>query len=160
LTPMVKAIKKGGTHSGSIFVMEAALWFKSVEKRDWLTRGHKTKSLVRRQQDRPDTSSQFYKSCAALEDSYNSKIPLPIRLDQLGRVLANSHLLLTMDKELLVWASAARFLARVSALGLASLALQEYVSLSIRLSSGRSKDALGICSDMLDRPWFGQIEKI
>jgi hypothetical protein len=157
LTPLVKVTKKGGSHSGSVFAMEAALWFRSVEKRDWLNRGIKTRSLIRRKSDKPDTSSQFYKACSALENTYDSKIPLPIRLEKLGRVLSTNNLLLTVDKELLVWASAARCLARVSAFSLASLALHEYVSISRRLSDGRCDDALGTCSDMVARSWFSEI---
>jgi hypothetical protein len=54
------------------------------------------------------------------------------------------HEVLTVDKELLVWAAAARWLGRNRVRVLADAARLSYEALCLRLSGGRSHDTLGL----------------
>jgi hypothetical protein len=81
---------------------------------------------------------------ATLDRCYDSTIHINERLDQLGNTLAMVRKLVTVDKELLAWAAAVRWLKRARALDFASLAWAEYASLSMRLSGGAARDVLGV----------------
>ena len=61
------------------------------------------------------------------------------------------RLVLVIDKELLTWAAAARWLARSKAHDFAILAINEYRALSLRLSNGECMDVLGVANDLMER---------
>ena len=69
---------------------------------------------------------------------------------KLGQQLTRVSQLPSVDTELLVWAAAARWLARNRMEGLGALTLQEYRALSLRLSSGAHVDVLGLLPDLQD----------
>lgn len=154
LAPMVAAVRRQGTHRQGIYVLEASLWTKAAEQREWQDQILTVKSMAKHQGLKPQRYGFFYAAARELEACYDLEIPLPIRIERLGDVLAQTSKLTTIDKELLVWGAAARFLARSHAVSHAALALSEYASLSLKLTGGRSADALGLCGDMGDRQWF------
>ena len=79
-----------------------------------------------------------------LEEAYDPEIPLTRRVQQLGESLQETHKFLTVDRELLAWAAAARFLLRKRTYELATFALRRYEGLSLALSDGALKDVLDL----------------
>jgi hypothetical protein len=154
LAPMIAAVRRHGTHRQGIYVLEASLWAKVAADREWLEKVMTVRSMAKHPDLRPQRFGFFYAAAGELDRCYDVGIPLPLRMEALGDVLAGSAKLTTVDKELLIWAAAARFLARSHAHSHAALALSEYVSLSLKLSGGRSRDALGLMGDMCERDWF------
>ncbi len=154
LAPMVRAVRRQGSHRHGIYVLEASLWTKAAEQREWQDQVLSVKSMAKHQGLKPQRYGFFYAAARELDACYDLEIPLPLRIEGLGDVLAQTSKLTTVDKELLVWGAAARFLARSHAVSHAALALSEYVSLSLKLTGGRTSDALGLLGDMGDRQWF------
>ena len=144
LTPMISATQRGGSHFSSSYLIETALWAMGMASRQWLERMPRLSSLARNTTLNLRAAGRAYQCARVLQDGYDFEIPLAIRLNALGNELAEAHSLVAIDKELLVWAAAARWLARSKAVGLADLAWRQYGELSRRLTSGRSDDSLGI----------------
>ena len=96
----------------------------------------------------------FYEACGVIERCYDGEIPLPFRLKDLGEVLARAAELVTVDKELFLWAAASRWLARIKSFALGKTTLNQYEGLSLRLSDGRDHDVLRCMRDMLERGWY------
>ena len=96
----------------------------------------------------------FFEFATELERCQDSQYPLELRLQRLGRSLTRLDSMVSLDKELLAWAAAARWLSRVHAFGLASLAASEYMALMFRLTLGDCQDTLGIIEDLLKKAWL------
>src|SRR5262249_45566790 len=88
------------------------------------------------------------KAARTLERAYDAAIPFLTRLDEVGRALATTARLVSVDKELLVWAAGARWLYRNGNFAAARLVEGEYAALSRRLSDGASADVLGVLGDL------------
>lgn len=154
LLPMVNATRLGKSHAAPEYVIEAFLWAIAAPSKAFIDRVVKMATLARREDTRPKALGQLLKIALTLEDCYDPAIPFAIRLERLGEVLASAKKVLNVDKELLAWLAAARWLARAHAFALASLCLKEYEQLSLRLSDGRSPDAMGMGADLLTAKWY------
>lgn len=71
-----------------------------------------------------------------------------------AKVLGRPEKLQDVEEELLVWACAARHLARAQEFRLATLALKRYRGLSWALTEGKQADTLGLMASLLDRNWM------
>lgn len=144
----------GKPHHDYGYILEAFLWSRVSSNRNWMDRfstiravGHSLKLRAR------DYGLQY--TCAiAIQRCYDAERPYLHRLRALGKALSKVSRLPTVDRELLVWAAATRWLARTKAYGLAAVTLAEYEGLSLRLTYGASTDSLGMMQDMADRPWY------
>jgi len=102
------------------------------------------------------TEGFFFTCVQTIERCYDYSIPYIRRLEALGRLLTELNKLPTIDKELLVWAAAVRWLSRSKARSLAALVLSEYHALSLRLSKGKMVDVFGLMEDITKRDWFNK----
>ena len=152
--PIIAAVSKGGTHYTASYILEAKLICFCQPTKEYIARIASMKTLSRNKDIHPQKMGSLYKAITTIEDCYDTEIPLILRLHRLGETLSRLNELLTIDKELMTLAAASRFLARSKSLALANLSLQEYRSLSEKLCSSRSKDALGLTSDLQEKPWF------
>lgn len=151
---LVESVLPKGSHHDDAYILEAFLWIRATRSRKWLRRFPKLRKMGFESRDVRKTFGFLYECILAFEKCYDSQIPVISRLKILGKILSQVQKLQVMEKELLVWAAASRWLARIKADALASLSLSEYESLSLRLSGGTQRDALGILSDALVRSWF------
>lgn len=158
IAPLMAAVRRGKSHYEYGYVLEASFWARSVETKQWLERVPKVKSITRNPALKPPQTGLFHKCAAMLEECYQYRVPFDVRLNQLGKILPRISQLVTMDKELLVWSSMARWLARSRAFTLAAFALGEYQALSLKLTAGKKRDALGVLGDVLERDWFRGME--
>jgi predicted unusual protein kinase regulating ubiquinone biosynthesis (AarF/ABC1/UbiB family) len=157
LSPLVAAVSRGRSHRNTTYLLEASLWVKCVSSKQWLTRVPKAESIRRLTPEtlkKPAHNAGFYECCLTLDRCYDQAIPLPMRVKALGQTLAQASRLLTIDKEMLLWAAAARWLVRHHQYMFAALALGEYKSLCLRLSGGTSSDTLALVSDLRDTAWL------
>lgn len=154
LSRMLKETRAGGQYQVATYVIETTLWACALEKRDYLERLPKLANMRRNKTVRPQRQGLWYKCGVALQECYDHDIPLPFRIKTLGAVLEARAQLLTVDKELLLLAAAARFLARAKAFELAALVYSEYRALGRRLTDGGSPDALGVMGDFDGRAWL------
>lgn len=90
--------------------------------------------------------------CARAVESLTRKTSRPLaRLREVGRSLRAAADVGSTQRELLIWAAAARCLRQAKQARFADLALARYRSLSILVSAGRSDDVLAVAGDFGDR---------
>lgn len=150
IAPLVQRVqKKDSPHHRATYLCEAFLWTRIVKTREYLKRFPTARSLARD----PHISvkgSHLYPWVSGFETLYDVTIPTILRLRRLGQLLSEAHRLPSVDTELLIWAAAARWLARNRIEGLAAATLAEYRGLSLRLTGGKSADALGVVGDLAE----------
>lgn len=150
--PLIRASSRGGTHRHSTYVIESTFWVKVTSSKTAFSQVPKVESIRRTFPDnvrRGAVNGRFYDIALRLERCYDTDIPLTLRLDELGGILADATRLPTLDKELLTWAAAARWLSRSKKPAHLEFVLAEYRALSLRVTQGSSEDALGMLSDLL-----------
>jgi len=151
---LLTCVGKKGTHPEARFQLEASLWLRAVASRQAVGRLALVRTIARKHGADARKTGVLYKAALALEQCYDPDVPLPVKIAHLGKVLAKASHLAYVEQELLLWAGAARFLARSRVETGAAMALGEYVGLSLRLSSGRERDVLRVAGDMMARRWF------
>lgn len=154
ISELVSSVRKGKSHHDYAYILEAFLWTRSVESRDWIERFPTARSIARSGKLDPRSGGTLLSFVSKLEQAYDSSLSFTLRLEDMGEALSRVSRLATVDFELLAWATAARWLARNRSLALAALALAEYEAMSLRLSRGARRDALGIMADLAARPWY------
>lgn len=154
LTAITTLVNKKSPFFQSSYLLEYHFWARAIASKKWLERPIATHLLQRQKSLNVAAEGFFLKACRQLEACHDSAYPFVSRVDGLGAILANAHQVISIDRELLLWAAAGRWLMRNHAFGLASLVIAEYSSQSLRVSQGKTRDALGISSDMFDKEWF------
>jgi hypothetical protein len=140
--------RKGQTHYHASYLIETSLWLMAMPARSWLERLPNLENLKRRKDLNVKRDDQFFILAKTIQQGYDYEIPLGTRLKQLGQQLTQVNRLVNIDKELLCWAAASRFLTRSRCQSLAQLALQTYRSHCLTLSQGQSRDVLKVFTDM------------
>lgn len=154
MSAMVPAVKKGNSHFQATYAVEAHLWSLGLQSKDWSGRLTKMSTLARNPHLKPRKLGAVFDAALVLEECYDTGIPLLLRIQKLGAVLADVRNLTNVDKELLVLAAAGRWLARIHSFAMANFTLREYEALSVRMSDGATSDVLGIAGDLLASPWY------
>jgi len=154
LAPLRACVVRGKCHYESTYLIEAFLWSACSSRTNAREGMPKLSYIARDPRLKPQRLGFFYQFALQLERCYLTEMPLTVRIRQLGKLLAETGRLVSVDKELLAWAASARWLARSKSYALASLALNEYEALSLRLSNGTHHDSLGLMADMLARDWY------
>lgn len=156
LDDMVPLFMREASHYEASYVLEGFFWASCVGTYKWLKKLAKVRTLARNKTLMLKKAGVFYKCAVDLEEIYESERPLLFRLNKAEVIFYKTKRLRNVDKELLVWLSLARWLARVNHPGLAALVLEEYAALSQRVSAGRSRDVLGVSADLLEKEWAFQ----
>ena len=153
LNPLLAAIRKGRPHCIGSFVLEVCLWCLASQSRSWLDRIPRFETLARKAElDVAGHATATVARCVRrLLECYDSDIPFTLRLGTLSLAVSEAKSLITVDKELLLWVAATRWLARNSYHDMAALTCAEYVALSRRLSDTKTSDVLGIAGDLVAR---------
>ncbi len=161
MTTMLKAIRKRGSHYRASYLWEGFMWAASSSNINHLNKTIKLKNLMRVKELKPHHLGYFMDCGIMLERCYDSEYPLVRRYEFLGNQLFQAENLLNVDKVLLLWAAASRWLFRRKAFALASLTLNEYRALSMRLSNAKQPDVLGLTADLMEKSWFtGDEQKV
>ncbi len=144
---------RGEHHSGE-FISEAKMAAYAIQSREFMDRFSKVATYMRRAIMTPSGLGAFYHCLEALEDCYNKDIPSINRLDTVAQLLEDSSEIVSIEKELLFLAAAARWLARANLREFAAQVLARYRSISWSLSSGKNADSLGLVGDLMQKDWF------
>jgi hypothetical protein len=142
------------SHYTASYLLETFLWTRAVQSKRFLDSTVKLRTIKRKSELHVRQQGFFFEACSTVEQCEDTTYPLTHRLGVLGETLARVDELITVDKELLVLAAAARWLARSHQFDLARFTLSRYRLLSWQLSDGQNADALGIAADMLASDWF------
>ena len=137
-------VKVKQSHSHASYVLDAILWCLVVQTPKYVSKAPKVKNLYRRFQIEKDRYGNLFEAVKVLSEAYESKRPIAVRIEAVGQMLSKAHLSFSVERELLIWAAAFRWLDRVKCQRLASLCLSQYQAISMQLSNGRMKDALGV----------------
>ena len=141
--PMLKAIRSGERFHAAGYIIECCLWAFVLPSRRHLARLPSTAYLRRNSGMRAVKQGAFFRCAETLQQAYDVAIPLTTRIRMLEARLAERTRLVTIDKELLLWAGALRWLLRTHAEQTARFVQLEYEALCLRLSRGGSRDVLG-----------------
>jgi hypothetical protein len=151
---MIQAVQRRGSHYQAVYLVEAHLWALAVPQRHWLKRLPKVATIARNKNLQAKDLGFFLKVMLQLEECYDSSIPLVVRLKSLGQIIHDGNQFIAIDRQLLFYIAAARWLARVHSPTLAAIMLGEYEGYSRQISHGRHRDIFLIADDLMDRPWY------
>lgn len=149
---LVKNVQKDADHYSRTYVLEACLWVRAVSSENWLSSISTLQTLTKNL--KVHKAGFAHKCVQEIQRCYDYDYSFMDRLRRLGHLLSQLNNLVSIDHELLMWAAAARWLARSRSHNLASVALNEYRYLCERLSGGTKQDCLGIVSDLFQKEWF------
>ncbi|MBQ46476.1 MAG: hypothetical protein CMP10_03120 [Zetaproteobacteria bacterium] len=151
LHEMISMVRLGKPHYHSTYVLEAFLWSRAVNSYQWFKSLPKLTTILRKfEQPKADP---FCRSVRALDEAYDTNIPMINRLNKLGQTLNDNNKIKDINKRLLIYLAATRWLIRSNQYNLARLTFSEYESLSLRVSNGINRDGLGIANDLVTRIW-------
>jgi hypothetical protein len=153
IDPLTKLTKRGKSHYLGSYVVEGFLWAKTGPLQKSFEQ-LSIRTIRRKCPFNKRTLGSVMKAALTIESSYDVEIPYGLRIKNLNKVLGNRQELLTIDKEMLLLASAARWLARNFATNLAALVLGEYEGLCLKASRGKDRDILGFSGDLLEKGWY------
>ncbi|MFW7379264.1 MAG: hypothetical protein ACOH5I_10685 [Oligoflexus sp.] len=143
---LITLTRRGKSHYTISYIVESSLWLLAAPERQWQKRVPALDLLKRRKDLEWKRHDHFFETAKAIQQCYDYEIPINTRLRKLGQNLTGLEQLLTIDKELLCWAAASRFLLRSRTESLAQLTLNAYRSHCLTLSQGQSPDVLGLFS--------------
>ncbi len=153
LTAVLPLVRKGKSHYEGTYVAEALLLAHACQSTRYLQEIPDAKYLKRSKTIEVDSNSPLMQCLSMIEQLYDSAYPVEFRLQKLGKMLDRLSDLDAIELELMAWLAATRWLHRNRLLGLAKVALSQYQALSLRLSSGKSQDVLGLSADLLEKSW-------
>lgn len=154
LEALIRAASKDDPRYTAANLITISLWTKATKSRAYLDKTVKTRTIRRAfagEIPRGSAEHAALSALEALEDSYDNKIPLEVRLATLGEALEARPRLARVEWELLVLAASARTLARLSQDAMAEFQAAEYGVLSLALSQGSTDDVLNVLKDLVGR---------
>jgi hypothetical protein len=131
------------------------LWFHALRSPKFLEKLPDLTYLAGAKILEPKKMGFFFKAIRTIRALYDTEIPSSIRLSRLGHLLNDARKVVSLDREMLVWVAAARWLARGNYFTLATIALEEYREISLKASQGSTQDVLQIAGDLFEKTWFG-----
>ncbi|SMF78388.1 hypothetical protein [Pseudobacteriovorax antillogorgiicola] len=154
IAAIMKLLKKSKPHYIGTYVFEGYLWSRAVQSERWMPHFSKIESLYRNPNFNISANSQLYRTCQALEYAYEPGMTMALKLDKLGQIMESVEKFHNIDKILLSLLAVARCLVRINGYFLARALLNEYRSLSIKLSQGSSHDVLNLAGDLFQSKWL------
>ena len=154
LDAMIQAVNRKSSHYQAVYLVEAHLWSLAAPQRRWQGRLPKVATILRNKKLQSKDLGFFVKAAQQLEECHDSQIPLVVRVRALGHIIGDLHHFIAIDRQLLFYIAAARWLARIHSPELASIMLGEYEGYSLKITRGHCNDVLNLAGDILDRPWF------
>ncbi len=148
VSPLIESLLRDKALRESSYLLESFLWMRSTMTRKFMNRFPSVSNLCQRLKVQVHKRGPLYEMVQVLERCYDTKIALTSRLNALGNTIAESASIDTIDKELLLWASAIRFLARTKQNEIGQLVLQHYQTLCMKLTGGLATDTLGLLGDL------------
>ena len=154
IEPMIRSVQKKGTHFQGVYILEAYLWALASSQRQWLARLPKLSTITRRKDLGVKDIPFFYKAVKCLLECQDSTVPFIIRIKSLGVIVKSTQDFVAIDRQMLFYVAAARWLAKSHSQTLAATVLGEYEGLSLKVSSGIHNDVLGLADDLIERQWY------
>lgn len=154
LSQMRRCIHTKSGHFGTpAYIVEWILWELCLASKDRAAQIPKLSTIKRSKKIARTRVNPLLSVAQAIQDSYDSDLSLSVRLEAMGKLLGAVDKLTAVDHELLCWLAAARAIQSMQLrdAALISVCLSRYKSLSLRLTSGKSKDGLGLAGDLLTK---------
>lgn len=151
LNAMTKAVGPHGDHRHGTFALEAFLWTRAAQSRQFEERLPGIRALRGVCGDVLSQAPAFrvcFTACSYIDDAYDPERPLHLRTRALGTCLHDASLLPSLDKELLLRAAACRWLYRAKQLEFAAFVFADYEMRCRQLSAGTNADVLNLLSDI------------
>lgn len=145
---LMLAVRRGKAHQEPSYILEAYLWSRAVQTRAWMTRFPRVRKLSFGVKLNPSELGFMLESVEALDECYEASVSLVQKLKLLGDILNRLGECRTIDRELLTWAAATRWLVRVRTHGFAAFTFFKYRSLCLTLTAGKKTDVFNVLTDL------------
>lgn len=142
IAPLVSAVQRGKSHHLPIYIVEAFVWTRICETKKWITQFPSIGQIAWKMKKDLKKIGIFYECAVVLQSSYQSQIPIDVRIKQLESVIFRVPQVATLEKELQLWGAFARWLLRSNIPVLSEFFLSRYRALSLVASNGTSTDVL------------------
>lgn len=140
LSALEVALKRQSPYHTPAYLLEFALWCYATPTKKWLALAPPLHALFRRKNGAVDRKDPLFLCASRIQECYDGVRPLKSRMTALGQVLSTAKQIIGIDREILVWAAADRWLTRVRARDLAGLVRAQYEQLSLTASGGLHRD--------------------
>ena len=140
IRPILKLIRRGNSHYKSQYIIEGTLLCLLSKEKSHIPKLPKIRNLQRHKHLRSSKNDFFFQAAAVIQDCYDYEIPLRNRLVALGEQLGKTNKIVSIDKEMLIWGCAIRWLNRSKAFDFLALCMKEYNQKSLMISNGTNKD--------------------
>lgn len=144
LGPMMVTVKRDGSHWKGSYVLEGFFWVQALFDEKWISSYPRIRTLLRRRELNILSTGFVYEIARDVEIWQEKGIPLFVQLRQIGDILGQVGSLITIDLEMLVLASASKWLAQMKVREIADFVHGRYRNLSLCLSSGKNDDTLSL----------------
>lgn len=152
---LIQAISRKGQHREAAYVIETFFWSAACQAQQWIERVPKMRAVQRKLDYHESAVFGFFlDSAKLLEECMEEKRFRLRRVERLGEMLCDSSRLMTIDRELLFWGAACRWLHRARLRKFAMFAWGRYREISFVLTNGVSEDGLCLLSDLENRTWL------
>ncbi|MFW7378712.1 MAG: hypothetical protein ACOH5I_07895 [Oligoflexus sp.] len=154
LNEMIASVHRKGRHYRAVYIMEAYLWALAVSQRKWLEKLPKISTIQRNKSLQTRELGFFSRVMLQLEECQDSNIPLVVRIKSLGNIVQDINQFIAIDRQLLFYVAAARWLAKIQSPTLAAMMLGEYEGFCRKITHGKCADIFQIAGDLMNRPWY------
>jgi len=154
MSDMIVSVQRKGRHYRAVYLLEAYLWALAAPQRKWLERLPKVATVQRNRSLQSKELGFFNRVMIQLEECQDSDIPLVIRIKSLGQLVQDINQFIAIDRQLLFYIAATRWLAKIHSPTLAAMMLGEYEGLCRKMTHGKCPDIFLMANDLMNRPWY------
>ncbi|MBQ49987.1 MAG: hypothetical protein CMP10_21585 [Zetaproteobacteria bacterium] len=152
--PLIKLVKRDGDYFQPRYLLESYLWSILRQlKRFRKTKLLKFRTLVENKSLNFDGYKDLLRICRNFENAHNSDLSFQNRFITLKKNFEIVKSIKPADQRLLIYAAMATWLKDNNFLNLAVVSIQEYISLSMRITMGRNKDVFNVVRDLISEEY-------
>lgn len=154
---LILSVRKKQSHHDPEYLFEAFLWIRAVGSKRYLKDYPTFSKLANLTETLKGRRYLLHRRCVqTLEKLYDTTYPLNHRLELAGELFEVRDKFPSLDLSLLIRACTIRWLARHSALALASMVLREYEATNFGMTRGEQSDCMNLVSDLKPQEWIAR----
>lgn len=154
--PIFSMTLRGKPHYQPGYLLEAYFWARGMSSQSFIKRLPKLATIKKMGGAfllRNSPQTVLFEAAFVLDECYENSVPLELRLANAARVISSLKKIVGFDSEMLVLMGFGRWFHRFHQQYLAAMAVNEYRSLSLTASTGRTDDCLRLAEDLKTDAW-------
>lgn len=153
---LIKLTKKCSPFYQESYILDAKMYSYAMPQKSLITKFPRMKTLRNIHGFRNKHNKFRFQFLQVLEELYDTTPPISQRVIRVCDYLKRIKQFKWIEHELLAWLAVARWFFRANTKAMGSHCLQEYYSCCLILSDGKSKDTLGIATDLVAKDRGGE----